>query len=1768
MGSIELPPPWQDFGRRWQAWRQRHDRRRWEESWQGRAFRRQRLSFPSPWEDRLLDSRLSLRQGNHLAYLFRHPDGRRALVFAGLFSNAHELEAVFLPEDNQWLQAPVSVAPAEWYALGLERLGPLLAAASALPDVLVPERRRRLWLEGHPNFAHQLLNGLTCLDRDGLAGLGPVLSDGPEAFGPLRELFPGVAWQGPEAADAAAWFELPLSQRPERISPNLRQHLRRHAAARLGSEAQALAQRLRAWKANGGWVLSVSVKARGAVAEGLDDLLAAWLAALGRRGPLPLLLIDGFSPPTGASLATPLPGYRCSMGEVIAAEADQIRALEARLTAAGLAVEVVVCAGRPLLEALHLLQFTDGYFMHQGTVQHKIGWFQETVPGIVHSNGQRNRGGLDPWSGMGETAPLWFPASGCEDLEPGPRGRYRFRPESLAANVDWLCSQIEKLRGIANSPALSLQELEAWVHPLSLRRYQQLIVDQIPFDLEIEAEVYSFVRCRTSPGTNRLELRRSRDGAPFELISDTCGNGFSLEQARPQPLAAALATNPLPSGAPVLRAGDGNFAHFLWNELDPLLKLADRAKQQGQRLPVVQDSDTILDLAQLPGVERLPAEVLEQRPSVHAGAMWVSDAARTTALAALGAPQQAQRASQDPPLLVLGLRGPGRCELRNEEALLIGLIQRLQQRWPGLRIALDGFTFQHNNLRDRSCRERTQAIEERVARIRAACPGVALDSLTGLTFEDYLPRVAGASVYVTHEGTIQHKIGWFYPRIPGICLVAGDHAKAIALWHLAQCEGSSSLEVLPAGLLVHPDPSQATESQAIDLRNQPFEAPEPLPVIDAIEQLVGPHLGQWIKDSLVDCIWAAADPYAAVLAHGRERGARTRLDRHALADLAEAASLTRDPDLLDTAWQRLQAWPQKDPSLLLARLKLRLARREPEDALRLEATTLLPEAQALDTSGRLLLASVLEKPLPELAPRVLQLAALQNLPPQPSVIAALLEQLEGLNDAERERAAAGLVAAGPSLRRPFHSWTDPAAAAPLPLQALVERIQAALEAGQGFSLIRLGDGEGSFLCGRRPDLGGATTNGTRLDPRISERGGQLDELRHLGLIERFVAAVGAADAIGIPDLDQCLQGPAECWRVPAGLALRFGSEGLQRLAPALLAGGWHLHNYLLERGAYAEAPFLRVRGVIAPSLPQALRGSEVLHLALPGERGNRLDTYGEDAHYPVVFERTLERIERELGPGDLVLVGAGILGKIYCDAVRQRGGVAIDIGSVIDIASGLTGTRGEYRLHPYLLHQARRAFAAAPHAPAPPQPPAAPPPPPPPDVPPDVVTAVWASAEPLAALTALGRQRLLAADGSRSNLFELCDAACLTRNPGLLEAAAEQLGRLPADELWTLVYSLRLQIARNEPLERQRATARALLPQAQALDAGSRQLLASLLSPDLPATLLPELSPEALAVLQPQEGRDSDPAREAAIAALLQQRAGASDEERSRAARLYSRLGPSLRRPFQSWDNPQVADASRLDALVERLATARREGRGFGLLRLGDGEGLLLAGQRPDLEGAIRNGSARDAELEARGGELAPEEYGLLMNRFREVVQRADVVGIPDLWQCLQGPEQTYQVAARLETEPAAMLPGGWHLHTQLLLHGAFHRPPFDRITAVIAPALPPQLQGSGVTFLQLPGEDPHWSAMAPPHAHYPIVFCQVLQWIQSEAGPGQLVLVGGGLLGKLYVGALQARGAVAIDIGSVIDLCCGYSGHRGEHRLNPYLAPLARSAFRPANRA
>jgi hypothetical protein len=72
--------------------------------------------------------------------------------------------------------------------------------------------------------------------------------------------------------------------------------------------------------------------------------------------------------------------------------------------------------------------------------------------------------------------------------------------------------------------------------------------------------------------------------------------------------------------------------------------------------------------------------------------------------------------------------------------------------------------------------------------------------------------------------------------------------------------------------------------------------------------------------------------------------------------------------------------------------------------------------------------------------------------------------------------------------------------------------------------------------------------------------------------------------------------------------------------------------------------------------------------------------YEGPPHYPDQFNKIPRwmQVQSENFPGSLLLVGAGVIGKIYCNWWRDRGGVAFDFGAVADIFAGKV-TRGPER---------------------------------------------------------------------------------------------------------------------------------------------------------------------------------------------------------------------------------------------------------------------------------------------------------------------------------------------------------------------------------------------------------------------------------------------------------------------------------------------------------
>lgn len=449
-GDGAVPTRWQGFAQRWQQWRAGFDRQVWARSWQAAAWRAGALHFPSPWGEGELASQLSVRRGLVFGYVLQQ-GWQRALLMPGWLGAGHELEAVYLLREQVLLLLPCSLAPPGWFLQVLQQLLPLMVAEGRprlpWPPTLDPRRQRRLILEGHPNFAHQLLNVLTALEELAEPLELPLHWLGQQPFGPVAELYPERCW-APVASTTAApalgsCFELPLSQRPEQIPLGLRRRLRRFCESRIGEAAAGLLAELEAWRAGGGWVLWVSLKTRGAWAQGLPQLVAAWMDVLREQGrPLPLLLLDGFSLQAGDSLSSCY--FDAPVATLLAEERQQAAELEALVQPLGLPVRQAI--GLSLAESIALGRAVDAYFCHQGTVQHKLGWCQEQLPGVVHSCSSRTREGEHPWGGLGGVAPQWLPAAFSEDLEQGPRAPYRFRADRLAQAADWLASSCSTAR--------------------------------------------------------------------------------------------------------------------------------------------------------------------------------------------------------------------------------------------------------------------------------------------------------------------------------------------------------------------------------------------------------------------------------------------------------------------------------------------------------------------------------------------------------------------------------------------------------------------------------------------------------------------------------------------------------------------------------------------------------------------------------------------------------------------------------------------------------------------------------------------------------------------------------------------------------------------------------------------------------------------------------------------------------------------------------------------------------------------------------------------------------------------------------------------------------------------------------------------------------------------------------------------------------------------------------------------------------------------------
>lgn len=245
----------------------------------------------------------------------------------------------------------------------------------------------------------------------------------------------------------------------------------------------------------------------------------------------------------------------------------------------------------------------------------------------------------------------------------------------------------------------------------------------------------------------------------------------------------------------------------------------------------------------------------------------------------------------------------------------------------------------------------------------------------------------------------------------------------------------------------------------------------------------------------------------------------------------------------------------------------------------------------------------------------------------------------------------------------------------------IELIDSAITAGSGFSMIRLGDGEGNIL-------GSALRPGNEAVRRWSAKIISMHILLPAGIhieqtstemAELLARSIQSADVIGLLPRQNLRSSKMPADRQLAGdifnhlyLASLGHSATTKMYCSSLVATSLNWARDLFE--IVSRQKFIGIIGAhrsAAESLGKRFAFDAAAFHQVPIER--KIDT-PTDYHYPNVFEKITQEI-RPPFPGALYLVGAGPLGKYYCHTIKERGGVAVDIGSLMDAIGGLDSTR-------------------------------------------------------------------------------------------------------------------------------------------------------------------------------------------------------------------------------------------------------------------------------------------------------------------------------------------------------------------------------------------------------------------------------------------------------------------------------------------------------------
>ncbi|HEX2841170.1 hypothetical protein [Hyphomicrobium sp.] len=238
------------------------------------------------------------------------------------------------------------------------------------------------------------------------------------------------------------------------------------------------------------------------------------------------------------------------------------------------------------------------------------------------------------------------------------------------------------------------------------------------------------------------------------------------------------------------------------------------------------------------------------------------------------------------------------------------------------------------------------------------------------------------------------------------------------------------------------------------------------------------------------------------------------------------------------------------------------------------------------------------------------------------------------------------------------------------------------------------------------------------------------------------------------------------------------------------------------------------------------------------------------------------------------------------------------------------------------------------------------------------------------------------------------------------------------------------------------------------------------------------------------------------------------------------------------------------DGILGDIVRAVEEKRPLALLRLGDGESYAYEAEPGSIEDA--DNSLREQHW--WGCQLDQSTRALLQSRLRTAIGHADYLGIPSVYRFardthfltrdLSGAASSRGLVRVLQNvRPRA----GANLVEERIHQIIFRRDDLKRVTSVagartiVISSLRPQIAAdlfpaSKVLTIPSHRRTSDHPAFVNTRTPLPFSYEAVLSEICSTVGKGDVVLVGGGIIGKVFIEQARQNGAVALDVGAMLD--------------------------------